>query len=1014
MQRHFKFRCLSFHRSFCATLMRSNLSEVTPQNKQFSYSTIATSSSANSPWFPYIRTAIARTDLLCGKSVHALILTHGHTTSDRFLTNNLINMYSKCGDLHFARQLFDEMPQRDLVTWNSILAAYATNCGSNSGNVEEGFHLFRLLVRSCDASLTKMTFAPVLKLCLMSSYVWASECVHGYSVKIGLESEVFISGALVNIYIKFGKVKEARVMFDGMAENDRDVVLWNVMLKAYVKMGFQEDAFHFLSEFHKSEVVCPDVGCLQCVLGEFPENNDTNMKNYKEQLLAYAIKLSWTDEVSNVVSWNKIMSRYCQFGDHCSAIKCFLDMNRFNVKHDDVTFIVSLATVVPLDDLRLGEQIHGMSFKLGLCIHVNVSNSLVNMYSKIGCLTSSSRVFYEMDETDVVSWNSIINNYVQSGLIEESFDLYIEMLRGGLKPDHFTLASVLRSCSSFSRGSYLNLTQQIHVHAMKNGLDGDTFVSTTLVDSYSRNGKLEEAEFLFVNRDGFDLGSCNAMMFGYINSGDIHKACGLFTLMHKNGENPDEITLATMAKACAFLVSLKYGKQVHGYAFKLGVDQDLYLSSSLLDMYIKCGDMEDAHHVFDEIRYPDEVSWTSMILGCVENGDENRAFVIYHKMRQSGVLPDEYTFATLIKACSYSTALEQGRQIHANAIKSNCGGDAYVSTSLIDFYAKCGNIDESYSLFKRTRVHNIVIWNAMLVGLAQYGHGKEALDLFNDLKSNANLMPDRVTFIGVLSACSHSGLISEAYVYFDSMVRGYGIKPEIEHYSCLVDALGRGGLVKEAESLITTMPFEASSSMYRALLGACRVLGDMETGKRVATKLLELEPFDSSAYVLLSNIYAASNQWSKVAEARKTMISKNVKKDPGFSWINIKSKDHVFVVDDRSHPQWEKICIKIEDLMKLIKEDGYVPDTDFVLLDVEEEEKVRSLYFHSEKLAIAFGLLSTPTFTTLRIIKNLRVCGDCHNAIKHISKVCEREIVLRDANRFHRFSNGICSCGDYW
>ncbi|KAF5813452.1 putative tetratricopeptide-like helical domain superfamily, DYW domain-containing protein [Helianthus annuus] len=1014
MQRHCKFRRSSFHRPSYNTLRGSNSSDLTPQNTQNPYSTITTSSSSNSPWFPFIRIAIARTDFLFGKSVHARIIKHGHNASDRFLTNNLINMYSKCGAINLARQLFDVMPQRDLVTWNSILAAYASCGDSDLENVEEGFHLFRLLLRANDVSLTKMTFAPVLKLCLMSSYVWASECVHGCSVKVGLESEVFVSGALVNIYIKFGKAKEARLMFDHMAECDRDVVLWNVMLKAYVKMGFQEEAFRFLSEFHRSEVVCPDIGTLQCVLNGFPENNDTNRK-YKEQVQAYAVKLSWTDdEISKAVSWNKIMSQHYQFGDYRSAIKCFLDMNKSNVKQDDVTFIVCLATIVPLGDLRLGEQIHAMTVKSGFETNVNVSNSLINMYSKMGCLASSSGVFFKMDETDVVSWNSMINSYVQSGLMEESFNLYMDMLHKGLKPDHFTLASVLRSCSSLSRGLHLYLTEQIHTQAMKNGLDGDTFVSTTLVDSYSRNGKTEQAESLFRDKDGFDLGSWNAMMFGYINSGDVRKAWELFTLMHKNGEKADEITLATMAKACAFLVSLKLGKQIHGYAFKLGVDQDLYLSSSLLDMYIKCGDMEDAHILFDEIASPDEVSWTSMISGCVENGDENRALVVYHKMTRSGVFPDEFTFATLIKACSYSTALEQGRQIHANAIKSNCGVDAYVSTSLIDFYAKCGNIEESYRLFKRTRVDNIVIWNAMLVGLAQYGHGKEALDLFNDLKSNPDLSPDRVTFIGVLSACSHSGLVSDAYKFFDSMVKDYGIKPEIEHYSCLVDALGRGGRVKEAENLITTMPFEASSSMYRALLGACRVQGDMETGKRVATKLLELDPFDSSAYVLLSNIYAASNQWSKVADARKTMTSKNVKKDPGFSWINVKSKDHVFVVDDRSHPQSEKIYNKIEDMMKLIKEDGYVPDTDYVLLDVEEEEKVRSLYYHSEKLAIAFGLLSTPSFTTLRVIKNLRVCGDCHNAIKHISKVCEREIVLRDANRFHRFSNGVCSCGDYW
>ncbi|KVI01513.1 protein of unknown function DUF1771 [Cynara cardunculus var. scolymus] len=1012
MQRHCKFRRYSPDRPFCATLLRSYFPDVTLQNTQNCYTTIASSSSSQSPWFTFIRTAIARNDLLFGKSIHALLITHGHITSDRFLTNNLINMYSKCGCLPSARQLFDVMPHRDLVTWNSILAAYASCCDSLSGNVEEGFRLFKLLLRSSDVSLTKLTFAPVLKLCLMSSYVWASECVHGYSAKIGLESEVFISGALVNIYIKFEKIREARLMFDNMAEYDRDAVLWNVMLKAYVKMGVQEEVCHFLSDFHRSEVVRPDVGSLQCVLGGFAEDDDRDRK-YKEQVHAYAMKLSLTDDdFSKVVSWNKTISHHLQLGDHWTAIKCFLDMNRSNIKHDNVTLIVSLAIVVALGDLKLGEQIHGMALKSAFDINVSISNSLINMYSKMGRLTSARGIFFDMEEMDVVSWNSMITSHVQSGLVEESVDLYIKLLRDDLRPDHFTLASVLRACSSLSAG--LHLTQQIHAHAMKSGLDSDTFVSTALVDSYSRNGGTDEAEFLLLDKKEFYLASWNAMVFGFISSGNSHKAWELFTLMHTNGEKPDEITLGTMAKACGFLASLKLGRQIHGYVLKLGFDPDLYLSSSLLDMYIKCGDMVDAHRVFQAIPSPDNVAWTSMISGCVDNGDAECALLIYHKMRQSGVPPDEYTFATLIKASSCLTALEQGRQIHANAIKSNCGIDTYVSTSLIDFYAKCGNIEESYRLFKRTHVQNIVLWNAMLMGLAQYGHGKETLNLFNDLKSVGNMLPDGVTFIGVLSACSHSGLISEAYSYFQMMTKDYGIEPEIEHYSCLVDALGRAGRLQEAEKLITSMPFEASGSMYRALLGACRLQGDMETGKRVATKLLELEPFDSSAYVLLSNIYAASNQWTKVADARKTMMHKNVKKDPGFSWIDVKNKAHVFVVDDRSHPEGEIIYDKVEDLIKLIKEDGYIPDTDYVLLDVEEEEKERSLYYHSEKLAIAFGLISTPSSTTIRVIKNLRVCGDCHNAIKHISKVCQREIVLRDANRFHRFYNGICSCGDYW
>ncbi|KAH7574471.1 hypothetical protein JRO89_XS03G0300400 [Xanthoceras sorbifolium] len=669
-------------------------------------------------------------------------------------------MYARCGSLLYARRVFDKMPDRDLISWNSILAAYAHSGDDDIENVKEGFRLFRLL-RESVVLTTRLTLRPVLKLSLASGFVWASESVHGYAVKIGLELDVFFSGALVNIYSEFGKVGEARVLFECMPE--RDVVLWNVMLKAYVEIGFEEEAIRLFSDFHRK----------------------------------------------------------------------------------------------------------------------------------------------------------------------------------------------------------------------------------------------------------FDLATWNAMMFGYILSNDSHKALKLFSLMHMSGERSDVITLATAVKSCGCLSGLEQGKQIHAFVIKSGFDSDLYVSSGILDMYVKCGDMLDAHLVFNDISEPDDVAWTTMICGCVENGDEERALSIYHQMRLSGVQPDEYTFSTLVKASSCLTALEQGRQVHANVIKLDCASDPFVGTSLIDMYAKCGNIEDAYQLFKRMDAKNIGLWNAMLVGLAQHGNGDEALKLFKVMKTQS-VAPDRVTFIGVLSACSHSGLVSEAYEYFHSMNETYGIEPEIEHYACLVDALGRAGQTQQAEELMVTMPFEASASMYRALLGACRVQGDTETGKRLAERLLSLEPSDSAAFVLLSNIYAAANQWDDVTDARRTMKRKNVKKDPGFSWIDVKNKLHLFVVDDKSHPQADLIYDKLEDLIKRIKEEGYIPDTDFVLLDVEEEEKERALYYHSEKLAIAYGLISTPPSTTIRVIKNLRVCGDCHNAIKYISKVSKREIVLRDANRFHHFRDGICSCSDYW
>ncbi|KAJ4973513.1 hypothetical protein NE237_006687 [Protea cynaroides] len=815
-------------------------------------------------------------------------------------------------------------------------------------------------------------------------------------------------GALVNIYSKFGRVREARLLFDGMPE--RDVVLWNVMLKAYVQLGLEAEAFRLFSEFHRSGL-SPDGVSIRCVLGGASKVDSIECKRNEEQVQAYGIKMCSFDDKSDVIVWNKTISQYSQVGEYWAAVHCFVELKRSDVEYDNVTFVVVLGAIASINDLHLGKQVHGMVMKSGFGSEIYVANSLINMHAKMGCLDYSRAIFEEMEQLDLVSWNSMISNCTQSGLEEESMILFLGLLRDGLRPDQFTLASVLRACSVVHDGAQLG--KQIHVHAVKTGNVDDNFVLTALIDAYVKCGCMEGAELLFNKAYDFDLAACNALMAGYITNQDGHKALNLFSLIQKHEQMPNQFTLATVLKGCGSLVDLKQGKQIHAHAIKVGSDSDLCVSSGILDMYIKCGVTSDASMIFDGISKPDDVAWTAMISGCVDNGDEDHALWLYHRMRHSGIPPDEFTFATLIKACSCLTALEQGRQIHANVIKLECVTDPFVGTSIIDMYSKCGSIEDAYQLFKRMDVRNIAFWNAMVVGLAQHGNGKEALNLFKNMRFHG-IKPDHITFIGVLSACSHSGLVSEAYEHFESMYKSYGIEPHLEHYSCLVDVLGRAGLVNEAEKVIESMPFDASASMYRALLGACRVQGDAEAGKRVASKLLALEPLDSSAYVLLSNIYAVANRWDDVSDARKMMKTRNVKKDPGYSWIDVKNKLHLFVVDDKSHPQADVIYDKLDDLIRLIRKEGYIPDTDFVLFDVEDEEKERSLFYHSEKLAIAYGLISTPPSTTIRVIKNLRVCGDCHNAIKYISKVTRREIVLRDANRFHCFKNGICSCGDYW
>ncbi|XP_042482746.1 pentatricopeptide repeat-containing protein At4g33170 isoform X2 [Macadamia integrifolia] len=962
-------------------------------------------SSSSSPWFPILRTSITKNDLRLGKCAHARIITSGDS-GDRFLTNNLINMYCKCGSLYYARHLFDQCPDRDLITWNSILAGYAVSADNEGSRVPDGFQIFRLM-RKSTVPPNRLTLAPVLKLCLQSGFISASEVIHSFAVKIGLEWDVFVSGALVNIYSKFGRARDARILFDEIPE--RDVVLWNVMLKVYVQSGLGAEAFMLFSEFHRSGLRPDDVS-VRCVLGGASEVDSIEVKKNVEQVQAYAMKMFLFDDKSDAIVWNKTISQYSQVGEYWAAIECFVELKRSNIECDNVTFVVVLSAIAGINDLQLGEQIHGMVLKTGFDSEIYVANSLINMYAKMGYLDYSRKIFEEMKQLDLVSWNSMISNFVLSGLEEESVILFLGLLRDGLRPDQFTLASVLRACSVVHEGSHLG--KQVHVHAVKTGNVEDDFVVTALIDAYAKCGCMEEAEVLFNKTYDFDLTPCNALMAGYITNQDGHKALNLFSLIQKHEQKPNRFTLATVLKACGSLVVLEQGKQIHAHSIKVGFDSDLCVSSGILDMYIKCGDTRDAYLVFDGISKPDDVAWTAMISGCVDNGDEDHALWLYHQMRHAGIPPDEFTFATLIKACSCLTALEQGRQIHANVIKLECVTDPFVGTSIVDMYAKCGTIKDAYQLFKRMDVRNLASWNAMVVGLAQHGNGKEALDLFEKMRFHS-IKPDRITFIAVLSACSHSGLVSEAYEHFESMYKSYGIEPELEHYSCLVDVLGRAGLVNEAKKVIESMPFDASASMYRALLGACRVQGDAETGKQVASRLLALEPLDSSAYVLLSNIYAAANRWDDVSDARKTMKSRNVKKDPGYSWIDVKNKLHLFVVDDRSHPQADTIYEKLDDLIRMIREEGYIPDTDFVLFDVEDEEKERSLYYHSEKLAIAYGLISTPPSATIRVIKNLRVCGDCHNAIKYISRVAGREIVLRDANRFHCFKDGICSCGDY-
>lgn len=487
--------------------------------------------------------------------------------------------------------------------------------------------------------------------------------------------------------------------------------------------------------------------------------------------------------------------------------------------------------------------------------------------------------------------------------------------------------------------------------------------------------------------------------------------------MVRYGVSPNKFTFPFVLKACAGVGSLRLGKLVHGCVVKFGFEEDLHVFNTMIHMYCCCCEGEEgveiAEKVFDESTKLDSVTWSAMIGGYVRLGRSARAIGLFREMQVVGVFPDEITMISVLSACADLGALELGKWVESYIERENIHKSVELCNAMIDMFAKCGNVDKAVKLFRQMDSRTIVSWTSVIAGLAMHGRGLEAVSIFHEMVKNG-VTPDDVAFIGVLSACSHSGLVDKGRHYFNSMERNFSIVPKIEHYGCMVDLFCRCGFVKEAFEFVQNMPFEPNQIIWRTLITACHAIGELKLGESISKELIKNEPMHESNYVLLSNIYAKLRRWDKKTKVREVMDMRGMKKVPGSTMIEVNNEMHEFVAGDKSHDQYKEIYEMVDEMGKEIKRVGYVPTTSQVLLDIDEEDKEDALYRHSEKLAIAFALLNTPPGTSIRIVKNLRICEDCHSATKFISKVYNREIVVRDRNRFHHFKNGLCSCRDFW
>ncbi|CAI0393693.1 unnamed protein product [Linum tenue] len=626
-------------------------------------------------------------------------------------------------------------------------------------------------------------------------------------------------------------------------------------------------------------------------------------------------------------------------------------------------------------------------------------------------------MFDGITERDSVSWNSMISALCRNERFMEALVFLQLMVREGIKPDGVTFASVLPACSCLEM---LSAGKQIHAYALRNGeLIDNSFVGSALVDMYCNCGQVESGHRVFERILDKRIGLWNAMITGYAQNEHDGQALMLFLRMETDaGLHPNATTMASVVPACVRCEAFSSKESIHGYVIKIGFETNRYVQNALMDMYSRMGKMEISKSIFDSMEVRDVVSWNTMITGYVISGCFDQALEMLQGMQKTDRDPNSVTLMTILPGCAWMAALAKGKEIHAYAIRNGLASDVTVGSALVDMYAKCGCLNLSRRVFTGMTNKNIITWNVIIMAYGMHGQGDEALKLFQDMASRAKfggVKPNEITLISVFAACSHSGFVDEGLRIFHSMKADYGIEVTADHYACVVDLLGRAGQVEQAYELLNAMPsgFDKIGA-WSSLLGACRLHQKVEIGEIAAESLIQLQPDVDSHYVLLSNIYASVGMWEKAMGVRKRMEELGVKKEAGCSWIEYGDEVHRFLAGDMSHPQSEKLHGFLELLYERMKKEGYVPDTSCVLHNVGEDEKEILLCGHSEKLAIAFGILNTPPGTTIRVAKNLRVCNDCHTASKYISKIEERDIVLRDVKRFHHFRNGTCSCGDYW
>ncbi|KAL8244503.1 hypothetical protein R6Q59_010761 [Mikania micrantha] len=841
--------------------------------------------------------------------------------------------------------------------------------------------------------------------------------LHCQLITTGLDISTFVKNNLVTMYSGCGLVHDASLVFNEIEL--KNVFSWNVMIEGFMGLGRVVDA--------------------KKLFDEMPQRD--------------------------IVSWNSVMSGYFRNGFIEKTLEVFVLMVRcFECVPDAYSFACVMKTCASIKDLNLAMQVHGFAQKFEFfgdsvessmidmyikCDMPEIAesiflklqnpnmfswNSMIYGYSKLYGAQSALKLFDQMPKRDVVSWNMIISILSKHGNVMKTLDMFIEMCSQGFRPNSMTYASVLSSSASI-----YELTWGAHLHARIIRLQHsiDAYVGSSLIDLYAKCACFKNALGVFNEIKDHNIVSWTSLIGGAVYCRNEVEAFSLFKQMRQVPIASDQFTIATVLGACGGLKDVNIGTQIHAYSIQIGIDPLIPVANALITMYAKCGDSQSANNAFELMSHRDIISWTTMITSFSQNGSIEKAREYFDKMpernvvswnsmlagyvnhgfwedglkifvlmRQQGIKPDCITFVSSIGVCANAGMQKLGNQIVSQAEKFGFGSDVSVKNSIITMYSKCGRIEDAEKTFVSISTKNLISWNAMMAGYAQSGHGNQVIDTFEKM-IGSGMIPDHISYVSVLSGCSHSGLVSEGHYYFDMLIKDHEIDPTCEHFACMVDLLGRAGLVEKAKDVIDKMPIKSNAAVWGALLGACRIHGNSTMAETALKNLVELDAEDSGSYVLLANLYSDLGNLENVSNVRRIMKDKGIRKNPGCSWIEVDNRVHVFTVDDTNHPRIKDVYNALREIIRKIEETGLYVKEDGGFVN-------KGSAFHSEKLALAFGLMSLPAWMPIHIMKNLRICDDCHLVMKLTSRVASRELVVRDANRFHHFKDGCCSCRDYW